>query len=375
MVTPEGRGPKFPTGETKVLIGAPGTPRPGMATILVTGGAGFLGEHLVTDLARRGHRVRSLDVLPHAPAVAGPAVETLRADVRDARAMREAARGVDVVVHNAALVPITRSGHRFWEVNVDGTRRVLEAAEAEGVRKVVYVSSSSIHGRPRSSPIPEDAPRNPLGRYGRSKAAAEEVCDEFRARGLDVTCLRPRPILGPGRLGILEILFDRVRQGRRFYVLGSGANRFQLVSVHDLLQAIALAATKPCRNMDFNVGAKDFTTLRGDLEALAAHAGTGTRIVSIPEGPVRGALRAMDVLRLSPFVSWHYETIASEFWYATDNLERILGWTPRHGNAATLAETYDWYLANRDRLRREASGSPHRSSVKTRLVGAMLKLV
>ncbi len=340
---------------------------------LVTGGAGFLGQFLVEDLVARGERVRSLDVLPHAFASLGDQVEMVQADITDPVAVSKAVDGCEVVYHNAALVPITRSGSRFWQVNVDGTRNVLEACLKHGTRKVVHISSSAVYGRPKTNPVGEETPLNPFGEYGKSKAEAERVCEAFQQRGLDISIIRPRPILGPRRLGILEILFERVAQGRSFFILGAGSNRFQLVSVHDLLSAAYLAATKPCRNEDFNVGAKQFTTLRDDLESLVAHAKTGSRIVSMPESPVRWSLRMLDWCRLSPFVSWHYRTASSDFWYPTEKLERVLGWSAHYSNVDTLREAYDWYVAHQYDDR--SSSSPHRRGVKGRLLGVLLRVL
>ncbi|HEU0023950.1 MAG TPA: NAD-dependent epimerase/dehydratase family protein, partial [Thermoleophilaceae bacterium] len=162
-----------------------------MPRALVTGGAGFTGSHIADTLAEAGWSVRTLDVNPPAPG-RGPSHEFVQADTRDAAAMREAVRGCEVVVENAALVPITRSSPaEYRSVNVDGCRTTLDAAEAEGAY-VVRLSSCSIYGIPRVVPAPVDTPFAPFEPYGRSKAEAERLVAERRRAGLAISSFRPR---------------------------------------------------------------------------------------------------------------------------------------------------------------------------------------
>ena len=327
-------------------------------------------EHLLS----KGHSVRSLDILPpESPQLQGR-VEALVGDVRDRAAVRHAVRDCELVVHNAAAVPVTRSSKEFQEVNTQGTMNVLEASLDSGVRKLVFVSSSAVYGIPCVTPITEATPISPFGDYGKSKAAAEKVCREFRERGLDISIIRPRTIVGPGRMGILDILFDRVRRGRSFFILGDGRNRFQLLGLDDILSALYLVATKSCRNEDFNVGAQEFGTLRDDLEALAAHAGTGSRIVSLPETPARLLLKLQDVFHLGPLVDYHYHVVARDLWFSMDKLQRLLGWRAVQSNVEMLCETYDWYI-EKGHSPDSRARSPHSRGVKGRLLGAVLRVI
>ena len=325
-------------------------------------------------LVHRGTPVRSLDCLPHEFPPLNGKVDVVQADVCDAEAVARSVRGCEVVFHNAALVPVSRSGHRFQKVNVGGTENVLAACLEQKVRKVVYVSSSSVYGIPKAAPLDEDTPLSPFGEYGRSKAAAEALCQAYKQRGLDISILRPRTILGRGRLGILEILFERLRLGKPLFMLGSGNNRFQLVGVDDIVNACYLAATAPCHNEDFNAGAHDFGTLRQDLEALVAHAGSGCRIIPLPQAPVIPLLKAQEFFNLGPFVGYHYRIITRDVWFSTDKLQRVLGWTAESSNQDVLRDTYDWYLAHRGHLNSIAL-SPHMRGVKGRLLGKILKVI
>ena len=165
-----------------------------------------------------------------------------------------------------------------------------------------------------------------------------------------------------------------MRRGKPLFILGRGQNRFQLLSAYDMAESVYLAATKPCHNEDFNVGAQEFKTLREDLEGLATHAGTGTSIISLPQTPARLCLKLQDVLRLGPFVDYHYHIITRDVWFSTKKLRTKLGWEPRYSNQYMLNETYSWYVENRDQLL-AGTGSAHLRGAKGRLLGAMLRFI
>ena len=201
---------------------------------LVTGGAGYFGSLLVERLLEAGKRVRVFDV---AEFEGDAKVERIRADVRDAAAVDRACEGADVVHHNVALVPLAKEKAAFYAVNRDGTGNVLRAARKAGVRKVVHMSSSAVFGAPDKNPVDENTVPRPQEDYGRAKLQAEDLCHEENARGLDVTIIRPRTILGHGRLGIMQILFEWVRTGANVPVFDGGKNVYQFVHAHDLADA------------------------------------------------------------------------------------------------------------------------------------------
>jgi nucleoside-diphosphate-sugar epimerase len=324
----------------------------------ISGGAGFLGLHLARRLLAGGHDVRTLDLAPLDDADLERDVDEHRGDVRDPAAARRLVTGADIVVHAAAALPIRGSRAQIRSVNVDGTATLLVAALNAGVRRVVHISTTAVYGIPETHPIGEDAPLQGVGHYGRSKIEAEELCAAFARRDLEVIVLRPKTFIGPERLGVFEILFDWVREGRRIYVLGSGRNRYQLLAVEDLVEAIVLAGTASVAGETLNVGAEEFGTVRSDLEQLIAHAGSDSRVTPVPARPAEAALRALEFARLSPLAEWHYKTAHRDSYVAVGKAKTLLGWQPRFSNADALIETYDWYLANRGRL--APAGTTHR---------------
>ena len=339
----------------------------------ISGGAGFLGLHLARRLLDDGHAVRTLDVAPLDDPRLERETEELRGDVRDAARARELARGADVLVHAAAALPIQASRRAIHSVNVGGTATVLAAAAREGVRRVLLVSSTAVYGVPKVHPISEEAPLVGVGHYGESKIAAEEVCRHFAGRGLEVVLVRPKTFIGPERLGVFEILFDWVREGRRIYTLGDGSNRYQLLAVEDLVDALVRAAEADgVAGEALNVGATRFGTVRDDLEALIRHAGSSSRLTPVPARPAELALRALELARLSPLAEWHYRTAHRDSYVDVSKSQRLLGWEPRLSNAEALTATYDWYLANRERL--GAAGVTHRAPWNQRALGLVKRL-
>lgn len=327
-------------------------------TVLVTGGSGYFGSILVERALASGDQVRVLDLNP-APAGA----ESIVADVRDLHAVREACDGVDVVLHNVAQVPLARDRHLFWSVNVAGTANVLLAARDAQVGKVVHTSTSAIYGIPDSNPVDEDTPPKPLEAYGRAKLEAELLCRQAAADGLDVSIIRPRTILGHGRLGLMAILFELVAEGAPVFVFDGGHNRYQLVHAEDLAEACLLAAARPGTS-SYNIGAKEFGTMRQTLEALCDAAGTGSRVRSVPMAPARLAMKAMAAVGQGPFAPYHWLLYGESLWFDTSKAERELGWVPQHSNASMVIESYRWFMEHRTELADGEGRSHHQSPVR-----------
>lgn len=338
----------------------------------ISGGAGFLGLHLARRLLADGHEVRTLDVVPlDDPGLEG-SVEELHGDVRQPVDAMRLVEGADILVHAAAALPIQASREAIRSVNVGGTATTLAAALEAGVGRAVLISSTAVYGVPKVHPLSEDAPLVGVGHYGESKIAAEGVAQEVGRRGLEVVILRPKTFLGPERLGVFEILFDWIREGRRIPILGDGTNRYQLLAVEDLVDATVAAATADVAGEVFNIGATEFGTVRSDLEALIAHAGSGSRLRPVPARPAELALRALELLRLSPLAEWHYRTAHRDSFVDVSKAQRLLGYAPRLSNAQALCETYDWYLENREQMR--GAGVTHRVPWDQRALGLLKRL-
>lgn len=339
---------------------------------LVTGGSGYFGSILIQRLLERGRVVASFD--KNAAEDTPPGVEFIQGDIRDPKAVRDAVRGVDVIYHNVAQNPLAKHRHEFETVNIDGVKTLLAAALEAGARKVVHTSSTAIYGAPRSNPVTEETEPLPGEAYGEAKLRGELVCREFAGRGLDVSVIRPRTILGHGRLGIFQILFEWVREGSNIPVLGRGDNVFQFIHSDDLAEAIILAGERPGFAI-YNVGAERFGTMRQMLEALCRHAGTGSRVRSVPMAPAVIGMKVAWALGISPLAPYHSLMYGRSLWYDNKKAKAELNWTPKFSNDEMIIDSYEWYLKNRDMILAQHGASHHRSAVKHGILKIAPKLL
>ena len=338
---------------------------------LITGGSGFLGNLVARSLQKKGEKVRILDIWedPTRP----KDIEYIECSVTNRDGVAKAMEGIDIVHHNAALVAQVKAGNKFWEVNVDGGRIVAEEAMKAGVQAFIHVSSTAVFGiPPDEGPITNETPTKPAEPYGRSKLAGEQEVDKIcHKHGIPLITIRPRAILGAGRLGIFQILFEWIKESRRVYVIGSGNIKFQFVQAYDLIDFYMLVLNSGKTGV-YNVGAASFRTLREDLEDLISYAGSTSRVTSLPASLSINALRLLYYMKLSPLVPWHYLTYHKPCYFDPKPL-LDLGWKPRYSNIEMFRESYDWFTTSSEN-RKVVHGSPHRSPLSQGALWLLKKL-
>jgi nucleoside-diphosphate-sugar epimerase len=315
--------------------------------VLVTGGAGFLGINLIRHLLRQGvTEIVSLD-LAEFDYPERDRVQIIRGDIRAPDAVREAMKGVQWVVHTAAALPLYKKAEIF-STDIDGTRILLAEAEKQNVERFVHISSTAVYGIPDHHPLKEDDALIGVGPYGIAKIEAEKVCLEYRAKGLCIPIIRPKSFVGPERLGVFALFYDWAKDGKNFPMIGSGGNRYQLLDVEDLCEAVWLCLTKERETVNdiFNVGATDFTTMKEDYQSVLDRAGHGKKIIGFPAKPLIQALRILEFFKLSPLYKWVYETACEDSFVSTEKIERKIGFYPKFSNKQALVRNYEWYLAS-----------------------------
>ncbi len=331
-----------------------------MSTYLITGGAGFLGINLVRYLLDKGQTVATLDMVEFDYPDVSDRVRIHTGDIRDRAAVDQAMDGVDIVVHTAAALPLYKR-QDIYSTDVVGTRNVVDSAYKHNVQRVIHISSTAVYGIPDHHPLREDDRLQGVGHYGRAKILAEKVCLEYRAKGMCIPIIRPKSFVGPERLGVFALLYDWAKDGKGFPMIGNGANRYQLLDVEDLCEAIYLAATgeRTAVNDTFNIGAKEYTTMREDYQAVLDDAGQGKRIVPLPATPVIWTLRFLEALHLSPLYKWVYETASKDSFVSIEKAERLLGYKPTYSNKDALVRNYRWYVDHLDQFE-HTEGVSHR---------------
>lgn len=315
--------------------------------ILVTGGSGFLGINMIRKLINKNCRdIVSFDIEPFEYPEKN-SVKAILGDIRDAETVTKAFDGVDQVIHCAAALPLYKK-QDIYSTDVDGTRVLLEEAHKRKIDKFVHISTTAVYGVPDHHPIMEDDKLSGVGDYGKAKILAEKVCFEYREKGMCVPVLRPKSFIGPERLGVFTLLYDWALDSRNFPLIGDGKNRYQLLDVEDFCDAIHICVEKDKSivNDTFNIGAKEFGTMKEDYQAVLDEAGFGKKIITLPDKPVVAALKMLEFFKISPLYMWVYETASKDSFVSIEKSEKKIGYAPRFSNKDALLRNFRWYKDN-----------------------------
>lgn len=328
--------------------------------ILVTGGAGFLGINLIRYLLNKGFQVTSLDIADFNYPDVNSKVRVIKGDIRNGLIVSQLMKETDLVIHSAAALPLY-SPEEIRSTDIEGTRLLIHEAFLNGIKRFIHISSTAVYGIPDHHPIYETDKLDGVGPYGDAKIEAENICLEYRKKGMCVPILRPKSFIGPERLGVFALLYDWAKDGKNFPMIGKGNNRYQLLDVEDLCAAIELTINLPSETVNdtFNIGAKEFSTMKEDYQSVLDYAGFGKKIISLPEKPVIWTLKFLESLKLSPLYKWVYETASKDSFVSIEKAEKILGFSPKYSNKDALIRNFKWYLENLESFKNQ-SGISHR---------------
>ena len=323
-----------------------------MEGILVTGGTGFTGSHLVRELHSRGHGVRVVTrSVDRARKALPPGVDLVEGDIVDERVIAKAIRGISVVYHLAAA--FREAGipdRRYREVHVAATRSLLEASRAEGVRRFVHCSTVGVLSHIANPPADETWPHNPGDIYQATKSEGEKLALEFqRLHDFPLAVARPTPIYGPGDLRLLKLF--RMIARRRFVMLGSGNVYYHMVYVGDLVRGLRLLAERPQAIGEvFVLGGEKYCTLN-ELAALIADAvGVPRPRLHLPAWPVQLAGSVVQSICVPlgiepPIYRRRVDFFTKSRAFSIDKARRLLGFEPKVGLEAGIRATAEWYRA------------------------------
>lgn len=319
--------------------------------VLITGGTGFTGTHLSRRHLERGDEVVVLDTQR------GLFFDELReggaeihlGSVTDADLVRRLTDGCEVVHHVAAMFrKVNRPKSDYWDVNVEGSRVVFQAALAAGVRRVVYCSTCGVHGHVADGPADEEAPIEPEDYYQHTKYEGEVVAEEFLDRGLSVVTLRPAAIYGPGDPERFLMLYRRVAKGT-FPMFGSGKVHYHPLFIDNLVQAFELALDADGVDGEaFLIADENYWTLNELVRAIGDSLDVDLRVVHLPFWPLWVAALLCELaykpLGVDPplfrrRVDWFRQNRA----FDVGKAKRLLGYRPEVDLREGLARTGRWY--------------------------------
>ena len=319
--------------------------------ILVTGGTGFTGKALVSRLIEAGHNVAALDYKEGLKTreLRDLGAEVVIGSVTDKDIVRQCMKGVAVVHHLAAAFRELNVPDSYYrEVNVGGTRNVLEAALAEGVRKFIYCSTCGVHGNIDNPPGGEDAPIQPADYYQRTKYEAEPVVLEYHKKGLKSVILRPAAIYGPGDPERFYLIFKRVASGV-FPMFGNGKTFYHPLYIDNLVDAFMLAMQEGRGDGEaYLIADEEYLEIEDLVKKTAKALGVEVRIPHFPVMPLVIAGHVCETV-CKPFkitppifprrVDWYRQNRA----FKIDKAKRDLGYKPAVGIDEGLRRTAEWY--------------------------------
>lgn len=328
--------------------------------IYITGISGFLSINLVRYLLAHGYTdIAGIDLVDF-DYPERDKIDFLQGDIRDKDALEKSMKGADIVIHTAAALPLY-TPEDIYTTDIVGTNNVLDQALKYKVKRFIHISSTAVYGVPDHHPLFETDRVYGVGPYGEAKVKAEEICNGYREKGLNVSILRPKSFVGPERLGVFAIFYEWASEGKNFPNIGPGNNLYQLLDVEDLCQAIYSCMTldEKIINDTFNIGAAIYSTMKNDYQAVLDEAGFGKKIIPFPVKPVVFALKILEFLKLSPLYPWIYETASKESFVSIEKAQKNLNFAPKYSNKDALIRNYHWYLENKDKLS-GGSGVSHR---------------
>ena len=317
---------------------------------IITGGAGFSGKRLTEALAERGEKVVIFDLIEPNSTIGS--VEFVRGDVRDRQDLQRLNLGQeDVIYHLAARqfhadVPRRHRNEWFADVNVNGTRCLLEAMSAAGAQRLVFFSTDMTYGIPHQTPVLPSHAQNPIGPYGRSKVAAEQLITQAsREFGLRASVFRPRLIAGAGRFGILTKLFRLIRASLPVPMIGNGRNCYQMVAVEDCVAAALAAVDRDCPTGPFHLGSREPPTVRKLLSELIRRTGSKSLLIPTSATLVQGVLSILDKAGLTLLYPEQFSIANIDYILNTKGTEAALGWTPMKNDLDIIIEAYTSFVA------------------------------
>lgn len=319
--------------------------------ILVTGGTGFTGSHLTRRLLQKGHQVVVID---NQPGIFFDELKNMGAQIHlgsvaDRKLVDEVVKGCEVIHHVAAMFrKVNLPKKIYWDVNVEGTRYLLEAALKHGVKKFVNCSTCGVHGHVKNGPAHEDSPINPADYYQYTKYEGERIIPQFLDKGMKILTLRPTAIYGPGDPERFLMLFRRVSQGK-FMMFGNGLANYHPVYISNLVDAFELAAASNRGDGEvYLIADEKYYTLNVLVCEIAKTLGVEFKIQHMPFWPLWTVALACEIV-YKPFrkdppifrrrVDWFRQNRA----FSIEKAAKELGYRPRINLKEGLAETAKWY--------------------------------
>ena len=320
----------------------------------IFGGNGFVGRYLANELLNRNESVTVCDIHEVLDSQINEKADYVHVDIRDKRQIENLSfASCDTVINLAAnqyhnRVPQNRHDY-FFDTNTTGTQNILEVMYERKCLSYIMFTTDMTYGKPQYLPVDINHPQNPFGPYGQSKKACEDICREFRKKGINITIFRPRMIIGPGRFGILVKLFKLIDLGLPVPTIGSGKNHYQMISVFDCVSAIICALEKDIPNKEYNLGSESPPNITILLEKVIQYAGSSSSVIHTPGGFVKLILALFDKIGLTIMYPEQFMIADEEYILDISQTKKDLDWQPKYSDDDMLIDAYRLYSETKRR--------------------------
>ena len=284
----------------------------------VTGGAGFIGSHLVKNLVEHGNELIVIDNLntgkkKNIEKFSGK-IDFFEVDIRDFNAIEDILKNVDGIFHEAALASVQdsfRIPDEFFDVNVKGTENIFKIGKKLGI-KVVYASSSSVYGNPIQVPIKESDDKNPFNPYAKTKLEDDKLAEKYARNGLKVIGLRYFNVFGPGQskeyAGVIKLFLERIQQGLPPLINGDGLQVRDFVYVNDVVNANILAMESNIDSEFFNIGTNSVVSVLDLANMIIKFSGLKLKPIHRPPVPGDVKVTQADITKVKTMLKWRPTT-------------------------------------------------------------------
>ncbi len=335
---------------------------------LITGGSGYLGGLLAQRLSKDPQDFICVDILPQSITCKNGTY--YHADLCDCPLIEKifARHPIDHVFHFAAQLDFqTKSQKSLYNNNVQSTKNIAELCKRFKVKKLIYTSSNSVYlGNQFLRPFSEGDIPTPIDAYGKSKVYCEKLLESYKDH-FDYCIFRCPNIMDAGRVGMLSILFDFIRENRICWMIGNGRSNHQCLYAQDLFEAMFLTL-KLKGPHTFNIGAERTSTIKEMCTDLIVHAQSRSKIKAIPQNVLVPLLKFFHRCGLSPLGPYQFRMLTNDFSFNISHVQSVLHWQPTLSNSEMLIKAYDSYINNLGSFSSDSEISANRSQVKMGII-------
>lgn len=312
--------------------------------ILITGASGFYGSILTRDLISQGHNCIGIDLINSSLT---DNYTHLICDLRNYQKLNALTKklNIDVIIHLASMIDFSVSNQEeLFNNNIEATKNIALVGKNLGIKSFIFTSSNSIFLGNKNNYISNNDKPAPIDMYGKSKVSCEEILENFKPF-FKVTVIRCPNIIDSGRLGMMTILFELIKNNAIIWILGNGSIRHQCIYAKDLNFAIRKLIMKPW-SKTYNIGSENVPTFKEMFEFLIRESNSKSKIRSIPKVFAIPILKLLYFFKLSPMGPYQFRMLTRNFEFDISEIKKDLNWTPKKSNSEIILIAYRSFISN-----------------------------